>query len=169
MIPRERRRPRPARVLAAAAAIVVLATALAGCASPVPSLSSDEAIDAYGTVLGDVRAVLEEEFPDITWSVDGTERVQRSDEDGPCRLVFASLRSSGSVVQAAGGLDAALDVISPVLEDHGFSTPEEEDIPGGWLGGESTSDDGAVFEVDDKGYSTIALALDVSDEDCPSP
>ena len=149
----------------------VLVGALAACASPAPSVSSDEALDTYASVLDDIESALVEEYPTVAWASDGDTSVQRSDDDDPCTVFFPTIETRTSLWAAAGGdWDEIAAVIDPVLADYGFpGITADEDVAGGWLVYRAQDDDGAMLRIDDKDSSSISLSIDVTDADCPTP
>ncbi|RUQ96915.1 hypothetical protein [Labedella endophytica] len=152
-----------------ASGCAILIGALAGCGAPAPTLSSGEAIDEYAPLLDEVESVLDEAYPEISWTRDGEQRVQGGGDGEPCVVVFPTLESPTSLWGAAGGWDAVAEVLDPVLSERGFPPLAEDELQGGWTGVSAVGDDGADIRMWDKSSTTIALRVDVTDEGCAAP
>ena len=158
------------RLAASTAAVVFAALALSGCATAqpaAPTIDSTEAAAEYQPVMDDVLAALTEAYPSVIWSAgDSTDRVLAGNSDEPCSLWLADQQAQ-DLPGAAGGWSEVMQVVNPVLEEHGFSTVTDEDsIDGGFTGISSRDETGAELRLVDKMSTEISLEIDVTDTGC---
>lgn len=165
-----RRIIRSATVAVAVAALV--GAALSGCASdsslPDPTISSSQALETYAGVAAEVTDALAAAFPDVAFTRedDRGPRITDSGDEG-CVVVVGPAEARPSLVESAGGWDAVIEVVNPVLTARGFEPIEEAaDIDGGWTGIHTTDDDGAQVELIDKSRSELTVRVRVTDDAC---
>lgn len=151
--------------------MTVLTALLSACSAEPKPVSSAEASASYPVVLRDVQSALQSVYPDVTWeelTADAAEVAPNDDNE--CLLVLPTLRSDSSLWAEAGGWQAVMAVVNPVLEEHDFATVSSEDsIDGGWTGISSSDDHDAEIRFIDKDFTEITLSVPVSAAGCSSP
>jgi hypothetical protein len=153
--------------------LVLFLSACSAEPTPVPSaepkpVSSAEASASYPVVLSEMQATLRSAYPEVAWEESKTDVGGAApSDDGGCLLILPTLRSDSSLWAEAGGWQAIMDVVNPVLEEHDFATVSSEDsIDGGWTGISSSDDHDAEIRFVDKNFTEITLTVPVSDGDC---
>ncbi|MGP9501111.1 hypothetical protein ACT3TS_02720 [Specibacter sp. AOP5-B1-6] len=151
-----------------AAVLALAAVATASCAPPA-LLSSADAQPRYEKLAEELAQTLELQYLNDPWvfTGDGDSEVQAVDHGTKCTFYVASRGSGDDVASLAGGWDAVMETINPVLAEHGFSEIAEEDsIAGGYTGISSKDDHGARVRIVSKGSTELSLSADVTDKDC---
>lgn len=147
--------------------LICAALATASCSSsPVPTAA--EAGPQYQQLSTDISDTLAAKFPGEPWlPVDNQQTRLNQNNDGKCFLSIGTLRSQDSLPELAGGWEAVMDAINPVLQDSGFAEIKDTgSIKGGWQGISSTDASGGELRIASKGYTDISVTAEVSDTDC---
>ncbi|MGJ3192047.1 hypothetical protein [Paenarthrobacter sp. FR1] len=134
-------------------------------ASPAPLAESKA---KYDSLRADLVAALEQQMPDITWSVDDPARMSRT-QDGRCVFSPQSMKSSADIVERSRNFEEVFTAADPVLKKHGFPAFDGTDpVPGGWVVARSTDSVGATVTIQSKSPAYLDVTVPVASETCDS-
>lgn len=131
------------RVMRLAGAAVVLATVLGACTSSEPKLEL-ASLEDYDRLSVEIIDRLEADgVVESDSLVLGTRGAQF--ENGECRVFARDAEGTTSTLQPS--TDDVHDSVTPVLEQHGFEAPEQDEVEGGHLALTSTDERGARLDI----------------------
>ena len=147
--------------------LVCTALATASCSSST-TLAAAEAGPRYQQLSTDIGDTLAAKFPGEPWlPVDNQQTRLSRHSDGKCFLSIGTLRSQDALPDLAGGWEAVMEAVNPVLQDSGFAEIKDTDsIKGGWQGISSTDGSGGELRIFSKDSTDISVTAEVSDTDC---
>jgi hypothetical protein len=155
------------RSVAVLGVMALVTMVLSACSATPAPVSAADASASYPVVLIDVQSALRSEYPGVVWQQATTDEAEVVPDDDGCLLVLPTLRSDSSLWAEAGGWQAVMTVVNPVLEKHDFATVSSEDsLDGGWTGISSSDDHEAEIRFIDKDYTEISLSVPIQTEDC---
>lgn len=143
---------------------------LRGEPSPPPTAELEEldvAVRAARDRLAAAEAALTERFGSLTWEDGDPERIAPA--DAVCAYASVVRRCDAYLGHDLGTTEEIAEVLTPVLEDHGFSALS---VPtggtGGWLSG-SSERAGLEFTFRAKGHAEIGVSGQVQAQRCELP
>lgn len=143
--------------------VLVVAAVLASCGSP-QLLEPDQAEPHYDAVISDVQDALGGLGYEL---VHAPATRSLEEHEGICKYTPGNYEAEG--LSAALADEEAwvpvLDVLNPVLEEHGFETREEPGLDGGSLRVTVEDDHGAELSIGDEGKVRV-WGAHVSEEAC---
>lgn len=125
------------------------------------------AVPAARELLSAAERALSAAFAPLTWTDGDPERAAAS--DGSCLYATTTRRCDAYLGSDRGTPARISEVLSPVLEEHGWpALPEPTGDSGGWLSAASTRG-GLTFTFRSKGQAEITVSGAVDAETCALP
>ncbi|MGF9646963.1 hypothetical protein AAIH32_03260 [Pseudarthrobacter oxydans] len=125
-----------------------------------------ESFTKYGALRTELIAALEQEIPDISWTVKQPAYLSKLD-DGRCILGTETMVSGADVVQPSDSFADIFSAGDPVLAKYGFPAFEGTDpTPGGWTVARSMDAAGAILSIESKSPAYLRITAPVDSATC---